>query len=63
MPGTFDDILNVIMPILVIVGFCYILYKPLKEPLSGLGTAIKNIILKISGRDKREEEFETIEYQ
>ena len=55
--------LNVVMPIIVVIGVVYIMYKPLKEPLAGLGTAIKNIILKISGRDQREEDFETIEYQ
>jgi len=63
MPGVIDDVLNVVMPIIVVIGVVYIMYKPLKEPLAGLGTAIKNIILKISGRDQREEDFETIEYQ
>ena len=66
----FDSILNTIVPWVVFVVGIYLLYKPLKRPLSplfrGIGNFFRAIKRKITGEDKEEMFFEgisTIEYE
>ena len=40
--GTIDDILNFIIPPLIVVFLIWILYVPFKEPIDKLIRAIKN---------------------
>jgi len=40
----FDDLLNFMVPILVVIAMLWILYKPFKQPLNALGRWIKKLI-------------------
>jgi len=67
---TFDSAINTIIPWVVAIIGIYILYKPLKEPLSPLFRGIGNVIVgiknTISGRDEDPEEgivVRSLEYE
>jgi len=45
--ASFDSILNAVIPWLVLVVGIYLLYRPLKEPLSGLFGWIGDLIRRI----------------
>lgn len=66
----FDAILNAVIPWIVALIGIYILYKPLKEPLSplfrGIGSFFRSIKKIITGEDKDDsllEEVTTLEYE
>lgn len=54
MPGetTFDKVLNTVIPWLIAIIGIWILYRPLKEPLSGLFGGIKKLIDKFRGKEE-----------
>lgn len=52
---SFDEFLDYTIPFLVVVIGGYLLYRPLREPLSGLVNGIKRLIG--WGRDKTGEEI------
>ena len=47
----FSSFLDVVMPIFVLVGFGFMLYKPLKEPIDKFFGAIWELVKKIFGGD------------
>jgi len=67
---TFDSAINTIIPWVVAVIGLYILYKPLKEPLSPLFRGISSVIVGIknliAGKDETPEEgivVRSLEYE
>ena len=66
----FDSILNAVVPWVIAIIGIYILYRPLKEPLSplfrGIGNFFRLIKKKISREDQDDllrEEIDTLEYE
>lgn len=51
---TFDSFLNAVIPIVVVVVMLYLLYRPLKEPLSGLWNLIKKGFGRVRGNKDEE---------
>lgn len=66
--ANFDSILNAVIPWAVAIIGIYILYRPLKEPLSplfiGIGNFFRGLKRKITGEDELiTEEILTLEYE
>ncbi len=66
----FDAILNAVIPWVVAIIGIYILYRPLKEPLSplfkGIGNFFRSIKRTITGENRDDsliEEISTLEYE
>lgn len=59
---TFDEIVNAVIPWVIGIGGVYLMYRPLREPLSGLGRAIKGTILWVVRKIKGEPEDEGEDY-
>ena len=57
----FDAILNAIIPWVVAIIGIYIIYRPLKEPLSPLFKGIGNFFRGLKGKITGEDESTTIE--
>lgn len=55
----FDSFLNFIIPILVVIGMLWILYKPFSKPINALGNWIKRLI---KGEEEIAEEIEGSSY-
>lgn len=51
----FDDLLNILVPFLVVIAMLWILYKPFKKPLDTLGGWIMKLI---RGKDDEGEQLE-----
>jgi len=47
-----DSFVNAVVPWIIGIAGIYLLYRPLKEPLSGLFTWIGNLVRSASGRVK-----------
>lgn len=48
----FDDIINAIIPWAIGIIGLYLLYRPLREPLSGLFSGIKGLFTRFSGGEE-----------
>lgn len=55
--GWIDSILNFIMPPIIIIALIYILYKPFKPMLKGLGAAFKGLWDKIRGNEPEQQQY------
>lgn len=56
MPGTFDAILNVIIPIAVFVVFGFVFYKGFKDPIDRLVNWIREMIASARERSAMNQE-------
>jgi len=61
--GTFDDILNATIPIIVVIVALYLLSRPFKEPLKGLWNGIKSLIGKAKGENPAEDYQKTLQFE
>lgn len=64
---TLDSFINAVIPWIIGIGGIYIMYKPLKEPLSGLfgsiGSFIKSLILMIRGDEEEDLEISNTDFK
>jgi len=56
--ATLETVLNMVIPWVIAIIGCYLLYRPLKEPLGALGRGIKNVFNSITGRTAAIAEWE-----
>ena len=67
--ASFDSVLNAVIPWIIAIIGLYILYRPLKEPLSPLFSGIGNFFRSLKNRISRDdediftEEITTLEYE
>lgn len=61
--ATFNEFVNVIVPIGVAILFGYLMFKPLREPLSGLFGFIGDIFSKFKRKEEGEPLVNGIHYE
>jgi len=61
--ASLDSVLNVMVPVIIVIVFGYLLYKPLAPALSGLGRFIARIFGGIKRKAAGEEEIGDLDYE